>query len=317
MPSFLSTSSMPPALRARIEAALVADLRQRTLFPQRRTIRKVVRVTLALASVGLVWLLVTTYRQSRLEVERQRVVTLTAFQRLDSVSPIQKSRIAALDDALVKLATPAQPEADLGDAATLAALSRRRLLYVRGDARSLPHLAGARASARDSSLDALAICLVAPPANLRESTLLRAISRKPPGGRIHALSEALMALDFLGSTFPEEVRNAQHMQELRHLDARLRRPALQDATSALDAEVLFVVLDEEKAPGTVADFDGEASHDLRMYAIEIASGKTLWRRRAHVDPSWISDKSRLAYSRALDSCKLACELSGACLPPAQ
>jgi hypothetical protein len=229
---------------------------------------------------------------------------------------MQKSRIAALGDVLVNLAMPAGPEADLGDSKTLAALSARRLLYVRADARSLPHLAGARASARDSSLDALAICLVAPPANLRESTLLRAIARKPPGGRIHALSEALMALDFLASSFPAEVRNAQHMQELRHLDARLRRPDVQDATSALDAEVLFVVFDEEKAPGTIADFDGEATHDLRMVAIEIASGKPLWRRRAHVDPSWISDKSRLAYSRALDSCKLICELSGACQPPA-
>jgi hypothetical protein len=316
MPSFLTTSSMPPALRARIEAALVADLRQRTLFPKRRTFRKVVRVALALASVGLVWLLVTTYRQSRLEVERQRAVTLAAFQRIDFVSAAQKSRIAALGDALVNLAVPAGPEADLGNSKTLASLSARRLLYVRGDARSLPRLAGARASARDSSLDAFAICLVAPPANLRESTLLRAIARKPPGGRVHALSEALMALDFLGSSFPEEVRNAQHMQELRHLDARLRRPALQEALSALDAEVLFVVLDEEKAPGSVADFDGEASHDLRMHAIEIASGKTLWRKRAHVDPSWISDKSRLAYSRALDSCRLACELSETCKPPA-
>ena len=317
MPTFLTTNRMPAALRARIETALLADLRQRTLFPHRRSVRKVIRAALVVASVALVWGLVATYRQSRREVERQRSATLVAFQRLDSSVPsARKHRLAELSEALVVLSAPSEAEADIGDAATLARLSERPLLYVRGDARSFSTPAAAQATARDSSLDALAICLVVPPANLKESTLLRAIARVPPHGRIHALSDALAALDFLSSSFRRDVQTAEHMQQLQHLDARLRQATLQHATSALNAEVLFAVVDEAKAPGVIADFDGEAAHELRMYAIDIQTGRTLWRRRAHVDPSWISDKSRLAYSRALDSCKLGCELSGSCRPAA-
>lgn len=308
MPTFLVTSRMPKPLRARIEAALVADLRQRTLFPGRRGVRKVVRVLLAVGLSALVWVLVTTYRQSRREVEAQRSVTLAEFARLRaSVDATRQARLTAILSALPPLAM-AEAAPDVGDARALVELVERPLLYVRGDVRPFSNQDGALALARDSSIDALALCLVMPPANLKESTLLRAIGRAPPPGRIHALSEALLGLDFLSSNFADEVRTAEHMQQLQHLEARVRRPSLQGAVLALQAEVLLVVIDEAKQAGVVADFDGEASHHVRLVALEIASGQTLWRRRVHVDPSWISDKSRLAYSRALDSCKLAYEL---------
>jgi len=299
---------MPSALRQRIQAAVDADLRQRTLFPKRTAGRKYVRTLLGLASVGLLIVLIATYRQSRREVEHARGATLSAYDQRAVASQVKRPAVAGLTRALEGLKGPANDWQDVGGREDLASLVQRRLLYVRGDARELEKLGGAQAIAAESGLDALATCLVSPPANLRESTLLRRIGQVAAGDRLYALSEALLALEFFDSDFRERVRTAEHMQELQRLAARLERPTLLRSIAALDADVLLVAIDEPPPAGVVTDFDGEAAHHLRLVALEVASGRVLFKRRARVDPSWISEKSRLAYSRALDSCRLAYEL---------
>jgi len=307
MPSFLITSTMPKALRLRVEASLEADLRQRTLFPGRSRPRKYLRALLALAVLGLAVMLVVTYRQSRREVEQKRAAILAEYQKATGALPPSKRRsVRALAEGLGRIAHTSGPWSDVGDHEQLGALMDRRLLYVRGDAERIEK--SSLDIARESTLDALAICLAVPPANLRESTLLRAMSRVPSESQLHALSEALAGGDFLGSGFVTQTNLAKHMQQLERLAARLQNPALARALGALEAEVLLLVVDEPKAAGVVSDFDGEAPHTLRLWMVDLASGRVVWQRRAQVDPGWISEKSRLAYSRALDSCRLAFEL---------
>lgn len=317
MPSLLVNSSMPKALRTRIETALVSDLRQRTLFPGRGRARKYIRAVLALASIALSWTLVVTYRQSRREVEQKRSATLSSYQRLAATADTAtRARIASARERIAQLGAAKNGWSEVGGHAEVAALAGRPLLYLRADAHTLQRPSGSEAAARDSEVDALAACLVTPPANLRESTLLRAIGKSAPKGHVHALSEALAALDFFDSNFAEQVRSAEHMQELEHLATRLTRPTLEQAVLSLRAEVLLVVIDEPKAEGVVSDFDGEAAHAIRLAAIDLASARVIWQHRAEVDPAWISDKSRLAYSRALNGCRLAYDLrQGAAATP--
>jgi hypothetical protein len=68
------------------------------------------------------------------------------------------------------------------------------------------------------------------------------------------------------------------------------------------------VLDEPKAPSLASDFDGEAEHHLIAGMLDLKTGDHVFRLRRLVSPEWISEKSRLSYSRELDSCRLAHEI---------
>src|SRR6478736_509572 len=310
MPTFLVTSRMSKELRARVEASVQADLRQRTLFPNRARRSGYLRVLLGLCAVALGVFLVTTYRQSRLEVEERRGKILVQYRRMKAAIP--GSARAHLQD-LARQMTAVGTSAEDG---ALQEFLARPFLYVRAERRELERKAEVLGVARESSVDALATCLVTPPANLRESTLLRAIGRAPVPDRVFAFGEALDALDFFDSSFEGEVKSAQHMQELERYASRLQRDALARGLGALSAKVLLFVVDEPKASGVVSDFDGEAPHDVALRIFDVESGRVLWQYRSPVDPAWISDKSRLAYSRPLDSCRLAHELlSPAATPP--
>lgn len=305
MPTFLVTPRMSPALRHRIEASVRADLRQRTLFPNRGRGRVYLRIALASAALGLAVFLVLTYRQSRREVEDKRLAILAEYRALeDSVSEKIRARPWRKVPQRVggrNLNFTFDNDFDK--------LLSGPFLYIRADARDLENEASALDAARESGVDALASCLVAPPANLKESTLLRAIGQAPPAGRVSSFADLLSALEFFESSFEKQVRTATQMQELERLAGRLKRDSLKRGLAALQADVLVVAIDQPKQSGTLSDFDGEAPHDLVLRVFNLAREVELvWHEQRHVDPAWISAKSRLAYSRPLDSCRLAYEL---------
>jgi hypothetical protein len=302
MPTLLVTKRMSKELRARVEAAVRADLRQRTLFPNRARRFRYLRVLLGLCAIALTVFLVVTYRQSRREVEERRAQILVQYGRMKAQVP--GGARAHLQDLARLLSGPAAPAAN----GALPELLARPSLYVRAERRELERKANVLDVARESAVDALATCLVTPPVNLRESTLLRAIGRAPAPDRVFAFGEALETLDFFDSNFQREVETAQHMQELERLASRLQRDSLTRGLGALEARVLLSVVDEPKASGVISDFDGEAPHDVVLTIFEVESGLVLWQSSTPVDPAWISEKSRLSFSRPLDSCRLAFEL---------
>jgi hypothetical protein len=301
MPTFLTTPRMSPELRARVQASVRADLRQRTLFPERGRGRVYLRLALGVAAVGLSIFLVVTYRQSRHEVEEKRTAILANYHALAASLP-RGIRWQDLPSRAGQARLQADGHYDLDE------LLQSPLLYLRGDAKDLGSAGSALDVARDASVDALASCLLTPPQNLRESTLLRAIGQAPPADRVSSFADALSALEFFESTFARDVRTATQMQELERLAGRLNREAFQRGLVALRARFLLVVIDQAKAAGVISDFDGEAPHDVVLRAIDLKTARVVWQEQRPVDPAWISAKSRLAYSRPLDSCRLAFEL---------
>jgi len=301
MPTFLTTPRMSPALRQRVQASVRSDLRQRMLFPHQGRGRVYLRIALGLAAVGLAAFLAITYRQSRREGEEKRAALLAQYHALEASLP-KGPRWQNLP------ARVGQPDLAPGEQYELDQVLRSPLLYLRGDAKDLGSAGGALDAARDSSVDALASCLVMPPQNLRESTLLRAIGQAPPAESVSSFADALSALEFFESTFEEEVSTATQMQELERLARRLSRDALQRGLVALRARFLLVAIDQAKAAGVVSDFDGEAPHDIVLRVIDLWTAQLVWQAQRSVDPAWISAKSRLAYSRPLDSCRLSFEL---------
>jgi hypothetical protein len=313
MPTFLVTPRMPPALRRRIHESVRLDLRQRTLFPNRGRGRMVLRIALAGAALGLAVFLVLTYRQSRREVEDKRQAILAEYRRLEASVP-EDTRTRAWRKLPGLLSTQRRSvrsdyEYNHGLEGHLNDLLQRTFVYIRADAQELDSPASALDAARESSVDALASCLVTPPTNLKESTLLRAIGQAPPADRVLSFADLLHALEFFETTFEKEVRTATQMQELERLARRLEREELQRGLIALRAPLLVVAIDQPKQSGIVSDFDGEAPHDIVLRVFDLWEGAALvWHEQRSVDPAWISAKSRLAYSRPLDSCKLAYEL---------
>ncbi len=305
MPSFLVTRRMSPALRARVQASLRSDLRQRTLYPNQGRRWKYLRVVLILATLALTAFLVLTYRKSRREVEERRALLLAEYRQLAASVP--KPARARLQDLAARF-----DSRSLGDTSAGPALDRilaEPFLYVRVEALRLSSPKSALEAARESELDALATCLVTPPANLRESTLLRAIGQAPRSDRIFSVGDAVAALDFFDSSFEDELQSVQHMEQLDRLGVRLHQDERARGLAALEAKTLVLAVDLAKEGDVVSDFDGEAPHEIQLKAFDVASGRLLWGASHRVDPSWISAKSRLAYSRPLDSCRLAFELS--------
>jgi hypothetical protein len=314
MPTFLVTPRMPPALRRRIQESVCRDLRQRTLFPNRGRGRVYVRIALAGAVVALSVFLVLTYRQSRREVEEKRQAILAEYRALEA-SVSENARALSwrkLPEVIIKR------DLSVGYGwgnYKLDDLFQRTFVYIRADAHELGNPANALDAARESSVDALATCLVTPPANLKESTLLRAIGQAPPAGRVLSFGDLLHAMEFFESSFEKEVRTATQMQELERLARRLQREDLRRGLIALRAPLLVVAIDYPKQSGVVSDFDGEAPHEIVLRVFDLWERSALvWQERRHVDPAWISAKSRLAYSRPLDSCRLAYELRHAPRP---
>jgi hypothetical protein len=122
------------------------------------------------------------------------------------------------------------------------------------------------------------------------------------------LDDAFRGVAFVDSDFEGAVRKATLMRDLSSLEVALDTAPLKAGKSFAHVRYFVYVLDEPKPLGALSDFDGEAEHFMRVEVVDLESNEALYRTRRRVDPDWISEKSRLAYSRQLDSCRLAFEL---------
>src|SRR5690606_25264828 len=115
--------------------------------------------------------------------------------------------------------------------------------------------------------------------------------------------ELLLGREFIASSFFTELSQSEHMSQVERLRKRLERERLSRKSHAARARLLLYAVDEPLHAGAHSDFDGEGKHFVRLGILE-PSGDHLLQLRREVSPEWISEKSRLSFSRPLDSCKL-------------
>lgn len=316
MPTFLVTSKMDPALAERIQQSLRGDGASRQRRPGRRIpLRALVQLALAVAIVSLGVFLLGSYRQSRTEVELARRQLSQKFHQLERLySPTQQQRIRRLTGLLLEASQKDLPERiapQLSGPGDLASLLEKPALYLRASAPDLQTDRLLKETAQSAELDAFYVCLRAQPESESETVLLRTLGSANghlSDGSVFGFGTVLELEDFLNSDFLDDVTRAEHMSELVKLESHLERKNLKRKAEALTAENLIYVIDEPLQSGQKSDFDGEGPHAIRLGIVAIESGIPLLRLRREVSPEWISEKSRLSFSRPLDSCKLAYEL---------
>lgn len=316
MPSFLTTERMSPQLKRRVLISLSSDMRERAGGAPQRKGHGLVRSLIAAGALGCAVLLFLTYRQSRAELRRERAELLSRYER--ERAPFTEPFRARLAHAERILAHATDTYAgdfldpSLKQPGSLDALLRRPLAYVRGPIRAFQTEPDRRQSSREGGPDALIRCLLVPPPSIKESDLLRHLGRiyepRRFSERFYDLEPAHAGFSFVDAGFDAELVGAQRMKQVLALRSALLQADLRRAAHARDAELFAFAFDEPKPPGAVADLDGEAVHFIRFSIVELGTSRVWLRVRREVDPQWLSDKSRAAYSRELDGCRLAAEL---------
>lgn len=315
MPSLLTNDRMSAALRARVQESLRTDARAR-VGGQRHSLSRPLRIFGAFAVVVLCGFLWNSYRQSRVEFHREKAQVLKRLELETQVLNDELRRKTVFIDELLEQAQAQYPGDVIDplarDATKLGELLERPLVYVRGAIREFQTKRERRSTFPEGGPDALIRCLIEPPPSIAESDLLRHLGHvyQPATfrGRFVNMEPAYRAFDFIDSDFKTQLESTQAMRNLTALSRKLDAAKLGDAAFTAKAELLVYVLDEPKVKGAPSDLDGEAEHDLRFFIVELSKQKTLVRIRRRVDPEWISEKSRIAYSRELNSCRLAWEL---------
>ena len=315
MPNLLANDRMSAALRARIQESLRTDARAR-VGGQSHGVSRPLRILGAFALVLLCGFLWNSYRQSRVEFRREKAQVLKRLElETQALSQELRRKTAFLDELLEQ--AQAQYPGDfvdplVRDVTKLGELLERPLVYVRGAIHEFQTKRERRSTFPEGGPDALIRCLIEPPPSTSESDLLRHLGHvyQPATfrGRFVNMEPAYRAFDFIDSDFKTQLESTQAARNLTALSRKLDAAKLREAASAAKAELFVYVLDEPKVKGVPSDLDGEAEHDLRFSIVDLSTQKTLVRVRRRVDPEWISEKSRIAYSRELNSCRLAWEL---------
>lgn len=316
MPSLLTNHKMPATLRARVEASLKSDALARVGGANRRQGNVLFRVLLLSGLCAFGVFLVLSFRQAEREFVAEKTALIERYRAQSTpIDQAFEKRLAIVDHVLSGALEPYAGDigsAELESPLRLEDLLAKPLLYIRGPQRGFRTDAERREQAEQAGPDALPRCLMIPPPNDEETTLLRHLGRvyqpKVLSGRFVSLTRAYRAVDFLHSSFKKRLDGADTARSLPYLEAELRAAELPLAVGLREASYFFYVLDEPKVPGTVADFDGEAEHHIRMGLVALDGGATIFRLRRLVNPEWISEKSRLAYSRELNSCRLAWQI---------
>ncbi len=317
MPTLLTTSRMSPELRARIAQSLHSDARSRAGGQSPLRGARLLRIMIFVGVLGLAVGLFVSFKTSRKEFHEAHASLLARYRHETAFFDRDYSKRLALIDEFLR-ESPENYPGDTADpnitqsASRLTDLLSGPIVAVRGPLGSFNKESARRSTFGDGGPDSLVRCLLTPPEDIKESTILRHLGTiyepKTFRDRFVNLDDAFKGRSFVESDFEARLRAASLMRELAGLEATLDTAPLAAARTFSEARMLVYVFDEPKPRGVPSDFDGEAEHFVRVGVLDLSSGREIYRVRRRVDPDWISAKSRLAYSRQLDSCRLAYEL---------
>lgn len=313
---------MNPALRERVLRSLGARSPSTRLPPRAIAVLRFVSVALLLVSVGL---LISFQRREteRLEHAKQELretlrrhalgLTPDDWQTLPRAEKWLRSVSADYPGDLVP--------AELGDETKLARLLGRRAIYARGPLSGLTESHDLGKFVARGQKDAFLDCLLDPPDSLTEKELLARLAH-PSGGysklqNVEPLGAALAGMPLLAPAWSERFDSIDSVEMLAPLRELVQRAPLAEARRAARAELLLLVLDEDKAKGVPVEIDGTARHAVRFAVFDLRADRQVARLRRTLDPEWISNKQRQRRARDLSDCHLAAEMRQAftCQPP--
>lgn len=322
MPTFLTNPKMSEALAARVRASVRASRRghgARASAPLRTALLRAFAVAF-FASIGLlVW---REQEQRAAQLADAKRTLLNARDELRStLTPnahtlASRIRVALRRESNV-YAGPLQ-EGHLRQQQDWDALWQRRLIYAR-----LPTDSANQPDKLDSVLgeskpDEFVLCLMQPSDDPTEKGLMKrlnAINGDPSTTKrqllnVHPAFDALVVLQLLDPEFLAPVHVAKELGPVMELQETWDKARLEERLPAVFAEVLIAVLDEPKVANTPVELDGESVHAARVVIIDLSrdQDQVLFRARYDLDPSWVSERRRHQYSRALDSCRMASEI---------
>jgi hypothetical protein len=275
----------------------------------------------------LVWLavsIVVSVRHERAALERTRQALFAQWSaEATSLKPEDHAFLDRVQHPLADLRGAyagdfIAPELRLPEA--LARLLARSAIYFRATEMALDGSPAAIArAASESGKDTLLLCLLIPPPNATEKTLLAKARLAMAGGAAFMqptqtamrLNDVQAGLPVLQKAWGDRIRAAKTESELQQLEREFKRAPLGSTKRALHAELLIGALDERSDGGSVTELDGEAPHNIRLVVTELASNRVLIRLRRHADPSWITANRRPQYARELDGCRFALDVHGA------
>jgi hypothetical protein len=313
--TFLTNPKMSPALRARVEASVSGrSAAQASASPRARALVRLLAFGAIVLSIGAFAL---DWWQGRQELARIKAQLVSDTG--DKVEPLAKNgRLLLAATRAVIVGATGSYEGDLVDPAVtrpggLERLLARPAVYLRGPSATLS--ARFEQGVAESNKDAFVTCLLAPPSSAAEDKLLSKVKLSYGGAlaveetaHIHALRDVAVAEPFFGGQWLERVRAAGSLGELSTLRQELEEAQLSRALRAVSAEILIYVIDEPKKAGTVAELDGATDHMARVGIVELASSRTMLRRRQRVDPSWISEARRVNFAQGFCGCRLAVDV---------
>ncbi|HEY1959698.1 MAG TPA: hypothetical protein VGH28_29010 [Polyangiaceae bacterium] len=308
MATLLTNRRMAPELRERVERSVAGRTTSHTKPARFRAILRFLFLISVIATI--VW----TFSHNRVaarELERRRSALLSELRTHGGSLDVRaRGAIAEDEKFLHDLAGPYEGDVAAFDFQAPGALAQR-IVYVRGPIEAFTSGASIQNAAGASLDEAFVRCLLDPPRSRKERDVLskaRAVyAATAPLPNVYRLYDAYAAHVFLQPAFEARVRAADE-HELTTFEKRVERARLGQTKSALAAQLLVAVLDEPGDLKVPADLDGERPHDVRVAIVDLAGSKVLFRARRHVDPSGWSEKSRVEFASAMDSCALAYDL---------
>ncbi len=319
MATFLTTPRMSPELAARVEES-VSGRKKRNAGRRATVIARFAALGVIVAGAVA---FVVAKPSCRDDVDQERAVFLDEIR--DATADITADDLVMVTRVAGWLGVHAGAyEGDLvsdelRDSAGFYAAIGRPIVYVRGPIEALANADGLVTSAEDSFRDAFVLCLVSPPDKRTEKSLLSRARMAFAGGeisgaKVERFQSALLAAPVLEPAWIEKVNEAGSQKELGALRAALKKAQLETGKRAMKSELLLALQDEPKEGDRPSELDGANPHHVRVVLVEISTGKVLLRLRKFVDPSWISEGSRVEYATGINACELALDVRAAVLP---
>lgn len=316
MTTFLTTSRMDPALRARVERAVShrarakhhaarAGLKAPFASSERLRVAHVLPLVALLLVVGL-GAAASAHDRRTLEAERASLLSALA-ERREGLPAGHEAFLAETDrwilDAASDSAAADTVDPSLKAPGALAAWLARPAVYVRGAAAELGDAAKLDDAARASIKDSFLFCLLHPPPSSSERDLITKVRGVYFAGakvdeqtaNVRRFAEARIGLGVLGHSFEASARAADDVLTLKRLLRELQASPTDEAKKAAGAELLIVVADGVVATG---------AREARVTLVDLVGKKVLLRAKPRAQERG-SSAAAVIHRDDMDGCGLA------------
>jgi hypothetical protein len=319
VPTFLVTSKMNPALRARVERSLGGKNRSRGYAPG---FVAALRFGTLAALAGTVVLLLLGHAAGERELAKEKQELLSTVERHSAdLTREDWETLPRAEHWLRRVSSKYDGDVfapEFGVEARASWLTRSTL-YARGE---LKNLVGSHDLSRflaGSARDGFVECLFEAPKKTDERGLIDHLNAARKGGfaqsdSVQWLSAAFAGMPLLSPAWANRIRDAETVEELAQFGELVKHAPLGAARRAAHAELFVLVVDEPKDGTGPVELDGTQRHFARVQLIDLRKNQELARLRLLIDPTWLSEKERQRRARDLAGCRLAVDVREALFP---